>query len=57
MKMPGRFGGSNVTAQNLTVADVKPEQNILLVKGAVPGPNRGFVSVSYSVKRPVVKKK
>jgi large subunit ribosomal protein L3 len=56
-KMPGRFGWSKVTAQNLTVADVKPEHNILLVKGAVPGPNRGYVSVSYAVKGPSAKKR
>jgi len=57
MKMPGRYGWSKVTAQNLTVADVKPELNILLVEGAVPGPSKGYVSVSYSVKRTPAKKK
>jgi large subunit ribosomal protein L3 len=52
MKMPGRYGWSKVTAQNLTVADVKPEHNILLVRGAVPGPNKGYVSVAPAVKSP-----
>jgi large subunit ribosomal protein L3 len=56
MKMPGRYGWSKVTVQSLTVADVKPEHNILLVKGAVPGPNKGYVSVTSAVKSPLSKK-
>lgn len=44
-KMPGRMGGAKVTAQNLTVVGVDPERHILVVKGAVPGPNGGLVSV------------
>jgi large subunit ribosomal protein L3 len=35
--MPGRYGNERVTVQNLLVVDVKPEKNLLLVKGAVPG--------------------
>jgi large subunit ribosomal protein L3 len=51
MKMPGRYGASRITVQHLQVADVKPEKNILLVRGAVPGPNRGNVEIVHSVKR------
>ncbi len=51
MKMPGRFGASNVTIQNLVVTDVKPEQNIMLIRGSVPGPNRAYVTVSPAVKK------
>jgi large subunit ribosomal protein L3 len=54
MKMPGRFGASNVTVQNLVVSDVKPEQNIMLIRGAVPGPNRAYVTVSPAVKKVAV---
>ena len=49
-KMPGRYGASRVTIQHLRVVDVKPEKNIILVKGAVPGPNRGNVEIAHSVK-------
>ncbi len=43
--MPGRMGGERVTVKNLTVVDVKPEMNLLLVKGAVPGPKGGYVEI------------
>ncbi|RPI54426.1 MAG: 50S ribosomal protein L3, partial [Deltaproteobacteria bacterium] len=36
-KMPGRMGGSRVTVKNSMVADVRPDENLLLVKGGVPG--------------------
>lgn len=36
--MPGHMGSERVNVKNLTVIDVKPEQNLLLIKGAVPGP-------------------
>jgi large subunit ribosomal protein L3 len=45
MKMAGRMGGRRVTQVGLTVHDVDPEQNLLLVKGAVPGPKNGLVEV------------
>lgn len=44
-KMPGRMGGERVTARNLEVIDIDKENNLLVVKGAVPGPNNGFVIV------------
>ena len=44
-KMPGRMGGVKVTAQNLKVVSVDPERNVLVLTGAVPGPNGGLVSV------------
>ena len=50
-RMPGRYGGNRVKVQNLTITDIKPEKNVLLVEGAVPGPNRGFVTVSHAVKK------
>ena len=45
MKLPGRMGGKRVTQLGLTVHDVDTEQNLLLVKGSVPGSKNGFVEV------------
>jgi large subunit ribosomal protein L3 len=45
VKMAGRLGGKRVTQVGLVVHDVRPEENLLLVKGAVPGPKNGFVEV------------
>jgi large subunit ribosomal protein L3 len=45
IKMAGRMGGKRVTQVGLTVHEVVPEENLLLVKGAVPGPKNGFVEV------------
>ena len=44
-KMPGQMGGKRVTQLGLTVHEVDAERNLLLVKGAVPGPKNGFVEV------------
>jgi len=44
-KMPGRMGGRRVTQLGLTVHEVDAEKNLLLVKGAIPGPKNGFVEV------------
>lgn len=49
-RMPGRMGGERVTALNLEVVDVKPERNLLLVKGSVPGPDGGILVIRESVK-------
>ena len=43
--MAGRMGGKRVTQLGLTVHDIDIEQNLLLVKGAVPGPKHGIVEV------------
>ncbi|MFN2629736.1 MAG: 50S ribosomal protein L3 [Gaiellaceae bacterium] len=45
MKMAGRMGGQRVTQLGLTVHAVDLEQNLLLVKGAVPGPKNGIVEI------------
>ncbi|AEB12461.1 50S ribosomal protein L3 [Marinithermus hydrothermalis] len=49
-KMAGRYGAERVTVQNLEVVDVIAEENLILVKGAVPGPNGGLVILRESVK-------
>jgi large subunit ribosomal protein L3 len=45
MKMAGRMGGKRVTQVGLVIHAVDVEQNLLLVKGSVPGPKNGFVEV------------
>ncbi len=49
-KMPGRMGGKQVTVQNLEVIRVDAEKNLILVKGAVPGPRKALVTVKSTVK-------
>ena len=44
-KMPGRMGHDRVTVKNLVVAYLDAENNLLGLKGAVPGPNKGIVTV------------
>ena len=44
-KLPGRMGGKRVTMKNLQVGAVDPEQSLLVVRGSIPGPVRGFVLV------------
>ncbi|MGQ9630310.1 MAG: 50S ribosomal protein L3 [bacterium] len=50
-KLPGRMGGERVTVQNLKVVEVDPERNLLVVKGAVPGPKNGTLIIRKSVKK------
>jgi large subunit ribosomal protein L3 len=45
MKMPGRMGGKRITQRRLEVVEVDAERNLLLIKGAVPGPKNGTVEV------------
>ena len=45
VRMAGRMGGKRVTQVGLVVHDVDADRNLLLVKGAVPGPKNGFVEV------------
>lgn len=44
-KLPGQMGNNLVTQKNLTVVDIREEENILLVEGAVPGAKNGVVSI------------
>ena len=45
IRMAGRMGGKRVTQVGLTVHSVEPDQNLLLVKGAIPGPTNGIVQI------------
>jgi len=44
-KMPGRMGNQNVTIKNLQVIDVRPEMDLVLVRGAVPGTTNSFLEI------------
>ena len=44
-KMPGHYGNKRKTVQNLEIVDIRPEQNLILIKGAVPGSKTGVVSI------------
>jgi large subunit ribosomal protein L3 len=56
MKMAGQMGNARITTQNLEVVEGDAERGILLIKGAVPGPNGGLVFVKNAAKRPVSQK-
>ena len=48
--MPGHYGVERVTVQNLEIVKIDTERNLLLIKGAVPGPNGGLLIVRNTVK-------
>lgn len=52
-KMPGHLGAERVTIQNLDVVKVDTERNLLLIRGAIPGPKGGLVMVKNAVKKSV----
>jgi large subunit ribosomal protein L3 len=49
-RMPGRMGGENVTVQNLEVVGVRAEENILLIKGGIPGARGSLVVIRKAAK-------
>jgi len=51
--MPGHTGDDRVTVQNLTVVQVRDEEQVLLIKGAIPGPNGSYVVVRPAKKSPL----
>ena len=48
-RMPGQMGSQRVTIKNLTVLDIRPEENLILVRGAVPGAKNSLVLLRKSV--------
>jgi large subunit ribosomal protein L3 len=50
-KMPGRKGNDRVTIQNLQVIDIRKEQNLLLIKGSVPGAPNGLLMIRKAIKK------
>ena len=49
-KMPGQMGNARVTTQNLIVVDVRPEQNLIFVRGAVPGAKNSLIEIRKGIK-------
>ena len=48
-KMPGHMGNKRQTVKNLKIVDIKPEENVILLKGPVPGPKTGVIEMKKSV--------
>ncbi len=54
-KAAGRYGGTRVTVRNLSIVRIDPDNHLILVKGAVPGPNGGLIMIRPTNKRDVPK--
>jgi len=52
MKMAGQMGNATATVQNLKVVDVKAEENLILVRGAVPGSVNSYIMIMKALKKP-----
>ena len=50
-KMPGQMGNAQVTAQNLRLAKVDAEANLLYIRGAIPGATNGYLTVRATLKK------
>src|SRR3984957_17219754 len=50
IRKPGQFGNARITSRNLKVVRVDPTNNLLLVRGAVPGPNGGYLTIQQTNK-------
>lgn len=50
-KMPGHMGNTNITVQNVRIVQVRPEENLILLKGAVPGANGCTVVLRTALKK------
>jgi len=44
-RLPGHYGNETITVRGLTIVDVLPERNLLVIKGSIPGPNGGLVRI------------
>jgi large subunit ribosomal protein L3 len=47
-KMPGRMGGVKTTVRNLDVVKIDKSRNLLIIRGAIPGPNGGYIVIRKS---------
>lgn len=54
MKMPGQYGNSRVTVQNLEIVGRMEEDEALLIKGGIPGPKNGIVEIKAAIKKTTV---
>ena len=48
MRMGGRMGGKRVKVKNLKVLQVLKDKNVIILKGAIPGPNDGYLSINHA---------
>jgi len=53
MRMPGHTGNRKVTVQNIRVMDVKGDQNLILLRGGIPGSPKGYVLIQSAVKKEI----
>jgi len=44
-KLPGQYGNTNKTVKNIEIIDIRPENNLIMIKGAIPGCNKGIISL------------
>ena len=51
MKLPGHMGNVAVTIKNLEVVDVRLDENVILIRGAIPGTREGFLEVTPAAER------
>jgi large subunit ribosomal protein L3 len=51
MKMPGQHGNRKVTVQNIKVLDIKEDQNLILLKGGIPGSRHGLILIRSATKK------
>ena len=49
-KMPGQYGNARQTVKNLLIVDIRPEENLILLKGSVPGPPSGTIEIKKTRK-------
>lgn len=50
-RMMGRMGNETVTVQNLEIVRIDVDNNLILIKGGIPGPKKGLVSIKTTVKK------
>jgi large subunit ribosomal protein L3 len=51
LRMAGRYGATRTTVQSLKVVDIRSGQNLLLIRGAIPGPPNGLVTIRKAIKK------
>jgi large subunit ribosomal protein L3 len=50
-KMPGQMGDETVTVQNMKIVDIREEQNLMIIKGPLPGGKNGLLVISHAIKK------
>lgn len=50
-KMPGHYGNARTTIKSLQIVDTRPDENLILVKGAVPGAKNGIITITKTAKK------